>query len=71
MVNHLHSDYQSKKLKKLTYKIPRMLIKSKLHSNTHKPKIKQEINNTQSTLTPNLQSFKERFLSGSGFVENK
>ena len=49
--------------------MPKTLIKSRLHSNKHKPKIKQEINNTESTLPPNLQSFKQKFLSGNGFVE--
>ena len=44
------------------------LINSRLHSNKHKPKIKQEINNTKSTLPPNLQSFKQKILSGNGFV---
>ena len=48
--------------------MPKALIKSRLHSDKHKPKIKQEINNTKSTLPPNLQSFKPKLLSGSGFV---
>ena len=30
--------------------MPRTLIKSRLHSIKHKPKIKQEINNTKSNL---------------------
>ena len=34
-----------------------------------KPKIKQEANNTQSTLPPILQAFKQNLLSGNGFVE--
>ena len=51
--------------------MPRTLIKSGLHSNKHKPKIKQEINNTKSYLPPNLHSFKQKLLSGSGFVEYK
>ena len=46
------------------------LIKSRLHPNKHKPKHKQEINNA-STLPPNLQSFKQKLLSGSGFIEYK
>ena len=46
----------------------RTLKKSKLHSNKHKPKIKQEINNTKSNLPPNLQEFKQRLLSGNGFL---
>ena len=49
--------------------MPKTVIKSKLHSNKHKPKIKQEINNTQTILPPNLQSFKQNLLSGNGFVE--
>ena len=51
--------------------MPKTLIKSRLHSNKHKPKIKQELNNTQSILPPHLQSFKRKLLSGSGFVEYK
>ena len=51
--------------------MPRTLIKSRLHSNKHKPKIKQEVNKTQSNLTPHLQTFKRKLLSGSGFVEYK
>ena len=46
-------------------------MKSRLHSNKQKPKIKQEINYTKSNLPPNLQSFKQKLLSGSGFVEYK
>ena len=46
-------------------------MKSRLHSNKHKPKFKQEINNTKSNLLPNLQSFEQKLLSGSGFVEYK
>ena len=33
-------------------------IKSRLHPNKHKPKTKQEVNITKSSLPPNLQSFK-------------
>ena len=51
--------------------MPKTLIKSRLHSNKHKPKIKQEVNKTESNLPPNLQSFKDKLLSGSGFVEYK
>ena len=47
--------------------MPRTLIKSRLHSNKHKPKIKQEMNNTKSNL-PHLQSFKQKLLSGNGFL---
>ena len=49
--------------------MPKTLLKSRLHSNKHKPKIKQEINKTQSNLPPNLQSFKQKLLSGNGFIE--
>ena len=47
--------------------MPRTLIKSRLHSNKHKLKIKQEPSKTQSNLPPNLESFKQRLLSGNGF----
>ena len=49
--------------------MPRTLIKSRLHSNKHKPKSKQEMNSTKSNLPPNLQTFKQKLLSGNGFVE--
>ena len=49
--------------------MPKTLTKSRLHSNKHKPKTKQEPNKTQSNLTPNLQTFKLKLLSGNGFVE--
>ena len=45
------------------------MIKTRLHSNKHKPKIKQELSNTKSTLPPNVQSFKQKLLSGSLLVE--
>ena len=51
--------------------MPRTLIKSRLHPNKHKTKIKQEINNTKSSLPQNIQSFKQKLLSGNGFVEYK
>ena len=51
--------------------MPKTLIKSRLHSNKHKPRIKQEINNTKSNLPPNFKTFKQKFLSGNGFVEYK
>ena len=47
----------------------RTLIKSRLHSNKQKTKIKQEINITTSNLPPHLQSFKQKLLSSDGFVE--
>ena len=51
--------------------MPKTLIKSRLHSNKHKAKIKQEINNTKSGLPPYLQKFKWRLLSGDSFIEYK
>ena len=51
--------------------MPRKLLKSRVHSNNHKQKIKQEVNNTKSTLPPHIQSFKQKLLSGNGFVDNK
>ena len=49
--------------------MPRTLIKSRLHSNKQKIKIKPELNNTKSNLLPHLQSFKQKFLSGNGFIK--
>jgi len=49
--------------------MPKTLIKSRLHSNKHKPKIKQEQNNIKSNLPPNLQAFKQKLLSGNGFMQ--
>ena len=46
----------------------RTLIKSRLHSNKDKLKNKQEINNTNSNLQANLQSFVKKLLSGNGFL---
>ena len=51
--------------------MPKTSINSRLHSNKHRPKIKQEKNKTKSNLPPYLQSFKQKFLSGNGFVEYK
>ena len=51
--------------------MPKTLIKSRLYSNKHKPKIKQKQNNNKSNLRPNLQSFKQKILSGNGCVEYK
>ena len=47
--------------------MPRTLTKSRLHSDKHKPKIKQEANNTKSNLPSHLQSLKQKHLSGNGF----
>ena len=49
--------------------MPKLLIKSRLHSNKQRPMIKQEPSKTQSNLPPNLQTFKQKLLSGNGFVE--
>ena len=49
--------------------MPRTLIKSRLNPNKNKPKIKQEQNNTKSNLPPNLQAFKQKLLSGNGFIQ--
>ena len=48
--------------------MPRTLIKSRLLCNKHKSKIKQEVNKTKSNLPPHLQTFKQKFLSGNGFI---
>ena len=51
--------------------MPRTPINSRLHSNKHKLKIKTELNNTKSNSPPLLQPFKQKLLSGNGFVEFK
>ena len=51
--------------------MPKTLIKSRLHSNKHKPKIKQEIYHTKTNLPPHLQTFKEKLLLGHGFIVYK
>ena len=51
--------------------MPGTIIKSRLHSNKHKLKVKQEVNITKSNLPPPLQSFKQKLLSGSGFLVYK
>ena len=51
--------------------MPKTLIKSRLHSNKHKPKIRQDTNNSKSNLPSHIQSFKQKLLSGNGFVEYK
>ena len=51
--------------------MPKTLIKSRLHSNKQRPKIKHESDKTKSNLPPILQSFKQKLLSGNGFVEYK
>ena len=47
----------------------RTLVKSRLHSNKQKLKIKQEVNKTKSNLPPHLQTFRQKLLSGNGFLE--
>ena len=51
--------------------MPRTIIKSRLHPNKHKPKFKQEVDNTNTNLPENLPSFKQKLLSGSGFIHYK
>ena len=48
--------------------MPRTKIKSRLHSKKPKPKIELEIYNNMSNIPPHLQSFKQKLLSGNGFV---
>ena len=47
--------------------MPRILIKSRLHPNKQKLKIKPELNDTKSKLPPHLQSFIQKLLSGNVF----
>ena len=49
--------------------MPKTLTNSKLHPKKHKPKIKQEINNNKLSLPPTLQTFKQKLLSGNGFIK--
>ena len=49
--------------------MPKTLIKSRLHSNKQKTKIKHEVNNSKSKLPPHLQKFKQKLLSGNGFLK--
>ena len=51
--------------------MPKTVIKSRLHFNKHKPKIKQEINNTKSKFFPILEAFRQKLLSKKGFVVYK
>ena len=46
-------------------------MKSRIHSNKNKPKVKQDLNNTKTNLPPNLQTFKQKLLSGNGCIEYK
>ena len=49
--------------------MPRQEIKSRLHSNKHKSEIEQEVNNNKSNLPSQLLSFKQKLLSGNGFIK--
>ena len=51
--------------------MPKTLIKSRLHSNKHKPKINQEINKTKSYVLLNLQAFRQNLISVNGFIVHK
>ena len=51
--------------------MPKTLKNSRLHSDKHKLKIEPELNNTKSNLPPNLRAFKQKLLSGTGFIEYK
>ena len=51
--------------------MPRTLLKPRIHPNKYKPKIKKKLNNNNSNLPPHLQTFKQKLLSGNGFVEYK
>ena len=48
--------------------MPKTLITSRLHSNKQKLKIKPDLKDAKSNLRPNLQSFKQKLLSGNGFI---
>ena len=48
--------------------MPKTLIKSRLHSNKHKPKMKQARNNTKSNLPPHLQIFKQNYYQEMGLL---
>ena len=49
--------------------MPKTLIKSRLHPNKNKPKIRKELNNTKTSLPPNIETFKQKLLSGNGFIK--
>ena len=48
--------------------MPKTLLKSRLHSNKHKPEIKHSTNKAQSNLPPKILPFKQKLLSGNGFL---
>ena len=49
--------------------MPKSFIKSRLHHKKQKTKLKQVVNNIKSNLPPHLHSFKQKLLSGNGFIE--
>ena len=52
--------------------MPKILIKPRIFPKENKIEIKLEVNTDNSSiLPPNLQSFEQKLLSGSGFVEYK
>ena len=51
--------------------MPKTIIKSILQSIKQKIKYKPEMNRTKSKLPPNLQTFKQKLLSGSVFLVYK
>ena len=51
--------------------MPKTFIKSKLPPDKQKLKNKPELNNTQTNLPPNQQAFKQKLLSGCGFLVYK
>ena len=51
--------------------MPKTLIKLTLHSNKHKPKIEQDVIITKTNLPSHLKAFRQKLLSGNGFLVNK
>ena len=51
--------------------MPTIKTKSRLQSSKHKPKINLEVNNKKSNLTPILQTFRQKLLSGPGCLVYK
>ena len=51
--------------------MPNTLKKSRLHSNKHKTKSKQEPNYTKSNLPAHLQLLKQNIFSGNDFIVYK
>ena len=48
--------------------MPKTLIKTRLQTNRQKIKLEHELSKTKSYLPPRLQTFKQKLLSGSGFL---